>query len=499
MSAITGWFSALVAQHMFVDEVPKPQRRSWNFVGTQWVVTDDAANDRLDIELSLDFDTPIVLSPIAGEPTGFPDEGALFYAQSNTFELFTPEAHFTFGISTIDATPEIPTIDIDTGTHPSPVARLALDGGNKLYLMAADAVYFGVAGNTYGYVDTDGSSGLQLRSDNNVRLRATGVAQIVGAGVEVEPDGIGSGGLSVTISGSAVLELFAPSHDMRLTSGSSKDLILNSGNDVVIDVDTGNALLIYESGVEAARLTPDADGAVTLALGGSVTSFLIDMSTSGTMQFNADTQVIADGSGGGALTITHPGGIVIFTVAAGMSIQGGASAIGIESSSQVAIQVATNATIYNIGGTHVARYTGTGTGKRIEDINGEIYYHRRIAKLNYANDGNARELMTFVTETNTAGFALLRVWATNNTNNELGFYTELKFGWENVGGTVTLEGTVQNIYADYHGTNSAAFDLDGITFGSVTAATIAVDVLEAGGNKDVTWKGFLEVFPCPIT
>lgn len=494
-----GWFADLIAQHAYKDGVPLPQRRRWDFVGSQWVITDIPATESVPAHLELSFTNEydqLILVPIEGEPPGFPDEGGRIYAREDTVELFTPDAHWTFTTSTIDAQAGIPTIDIDTGTHPSPVTRLALDGGNKLYLMAADAVYFGTASSSYGYVEFDGSSGLVLRSDNNVRVRAAGTASIVGAGVEVEPDGLGSGGLSLTISGSAILELFAPSHDMRLTSGSGKDMILNSGNDIYLDADTGNRIFFYENGVEAASLLPDPDGVVTLQLGGSVTGFLIDMANSAPMQFNADTQVLADRSGSGALTLTRSAGIVIATVSAGLSLQGGASAIGIESSSQVAIQVGTTATIFKIAGIHVDRYTSITNGKRIEDINGERYYYRRISRMVQNADDAVNTLISFSTVTNCSYMFRCQVTASNNTDNELGLTSVREWSGDNVGGTFTMRGTMTTVSGDKRGPNSANVDIDGV---EIAGAVTGLGVIDLGGDKDITWHGFLEVWETPIT
>ncbi|KKK88824.1 hypothetical protein LCGC14_2739290, partial [marine sediment metagenome] len=53
LSTSLGWLGDLVAQHLYRDDVPQPQRRRWSFDGDGWLITDDDVDEIARFKIAL--------------------------------------------------------------------------------------------------------------------------------------------------------------------------------------------------------------------------------------------------------------------------------------------------------------------------------------------------------------------------------------------------------------------------------------------------------------
>lgn len=118
-----GWFSALVAQHAYLDSVPMPQRRAWNFVGTGWAITDNPDEQSLEISIVGIEDIDTRLSAIET----FFSPAPTSEATPDTLVLRDGTGHTEFNTLTVRAIAGENGIDIGADTHDTVVIGDSVD------------------------------------------------------------------------------------------------------------------------------------------------------------------------------------------------------------------------------------------------------------------------------------------------------------------------------------------------------------------------------------
>jgi hypothetical protein len=182
-----GWLADLVAQHHYRDDEPLPMRRRWSFDGTAWAIEDDPENEVSRFAMSGDFtDTPSTFDDltvdnlaitgqaaatidgatrfrvgahgvtIGADPPYDGQSGALWFP--NVGSIPAPPDGFDTGVIAFGYADEFWTID-NTGTPAVGHFRKILNGA--------------------GYVDLDGSEGVQFWYDGSELCVITSVGAYV--------------------------------------------------------------------------------------------------------------------------------------------------------------------------------------------------------------------------------------------------------------------------------------------------------------------------------